>query len=155
MSMMIHSEKKIGTVTRRSSKNLWVEIDQGCDSSTAKCAVGCAGCSGNTRPRKAIISPVDPEKYSIGQKIEFLHTSLNENLVAFIVFGIPISAAFLTLILWYWISPATVETPMSFLSAAAALLVGFAIVTIVDSWFRSKFPSKILSTLSSEISVKP
>jgi len=151
---MIQSETKIGTVIKKSSKNLWVEIDQGCDSSASKCAVGCAGCSGNARPRKAIISPVDPEKYPVGQKIEFHHVSLNENLVAFIVFGIPISAAFLTLILWNILSPATVETPGSFLSAAAALLGGFAIVTAVDSWFRSKFPSKILSTLSSGITAK-
>jgi len=154
MSMIIHSEKKIGTITRKTSKNLWVEIDQGCSSSTSKCAVGCGGCSGNARPRKAIISPVDAEKYRVGQKIEFQHVSLDENLVAFIVFGIPISAAFFSLILWYSISPATAETPISFLSAAAALLGGFAIVTIIDSWFRSKFPSKILSTYSSEIAAE-
>lgn len=154
MSMMIHSEKKIGTITKRTSKNLWVEIDQKCDRSTPKCAVGCGGCSGNTLPRKTVISPVDPEKYPVGQKIEFLHTSLNENLVAFIIFGVPIFAVFLTLMLWYYISPATIETPVSFLSAAAALLAGFAIVATVDSWFRSKHPSKILSTFSSEITVE-
>jgi hypothetical protein len=154
MSMMIHSEKKIGTITRRTNKNLWVEIDQGCDRSSPRCTVGCGGCSGNTRPRKAIISPINPEKYPIGQKIEFLHVSLNENLVAFIVFGIPISAVFFTQLLWYLFSPASVETPISFLSAAAALLAGFAIVAAVDFWFRSKFPSKILSTFSSEITVE-
>lgn len=151
---MIHSEKKIGTVIRKTSKNLWVEINQKCDSATSKCAVGCGGCSGNTHPRKTIIAPVDPEKYPVGQKIEFLHVSLNENLVAFIVFGIPISAALVTLLLWNVLSPASAETPVSFLSAAAALLGGFAIVSAVDSWFRSKFPSKIISTHSSEITVE-
>jgi hypothetical protein len=153
--MMIHSEKKIGTITRRTSKNLWIEIDQKCDRSTPKCAVGCGGCSGNTLPRKTVISPVDPEKYPVGQKIEFLQTSLNENLLAFIVFGIPIFAVFLTLMLWYCISPETIETPASFLSAGIALLVGFAIVANIDSWFRSKYPSKILSSHSSDMTVQP
>jgi hypothetical protein len=152
--MMIHSEKKIGVVTRRTSKNLWIEFDPGCEKTTPRCAVGCGGCSGNAHPRKTVISPVDPEKYPVGQKIEFLYTTLNENIVAFIVFGIPISAVFLTLMLWYCISPATIETPVSFLSAAVALLAGFTIVAAVDYWFRSKFPSKILSTFSPEITVE-
>ncbi|HEX2958369.1 MAG TPA: SoxR reducing system RseC family protein [Chitinispirillaceae bacterium] len=152
--MMIHSEKKAGTITRKDRNRLWVEIDQGCDTSASRCAAGCGGCSGSTSQRKAMISSADPEKYSVGQKIEFMHVSLNENLVALIVFGIPISSAFLTLVLWYLISPSTVETPVSFLSAAAALLGGFTIVNWIDSWFRSKFPSRILSTISSEITVR-
>lgn len=155
MSMMIHSEKKIGTVVKRSSKNLWVEIDQGCAGSASSCAVGCAGCSGKSRPGKAIISSGDSEKYKVGQKIEFLHTSLDANLVAFLVFGLPVSAALLTLLLWNVFSPASAETPLSFISAAVALLGGFSIVSAVDSWFRTKYPSKVLSILTSESTVNP
>jgi hypothetical protein len=151
--MMVRSERKTGTVTRKGKNALWVEVDAGCETSESKCTGGCAGCSGGVKSRRALISGIDPQKYPVGRKIEFQHFYMNENLVAFVVFGIPVTAAFLTIVAWYIISPETVETPKSFLSAAVALIAGFFIVNGIDSWFRSRFPSKIISELSSEVKV--
>lgn len=152
MSMIVRSEKKTGTVAKKEKNNLWVEIDADCGTAS-KCTGGCAGCSGSGKTRKAMITSIEPEKYQLGQKIEFQHCFMNENLVAFVVFGIPISAAFLTLVAWNIISPQSVETPAAYLSAAGALAGGFLIVNGIDSWFRNRFPSKIISVLSSEIKV--
>lgn len=152
MSMIVRSEKKTGTVAKKEKNNLWVEIDANCEMAS-KCTGGCAGCSGSGKAKKAMLSTIEPERYQLGQKIEFQHCYMNENLVAFVVFGIPISAAFLTLVVWYIISPQSVETPAAFLSAAGALAGGFLIVNGIDFWFRNRFPSKIISVHSCEIEV--
>jgi hypothetical protein len=149
---MIHSEIKVGTVNKIEKNKLWVGIEAGCETATSKCAQGeCAGCSSTSGTQETMITVADPEKYPIGQKIEFQLYSLNGNLVAFIVFGIPIVAALLTLMTWYMVSPQDVEKPKSLISAALALVGGFFIVHTIDSWFRSRYPTKILSTISSEI----
>jgi hypothetical protein len=147
--MLVRSEKKTGTVAKKEKNNLWVEIDADCETAS-KCTGGCAGCSGSAKAKKAMISTIESEKYSLGQKIEFQHCYMNENLVAFVVFGIPVSAAFLTLVVWSIVSPQSVETPAAFFSAAAALAGGFLIVNCIDTWFRNRFPSKIISVLSSD-----
>jgi hypothetical protein len=149
---MIRSEIKVGTVNKIGKNKLWVGIDSGCETATSHCAQGeCAGCSSTSSGTNETIIPVtDTEKYPIGQKIEFQLYYLNENLVAFIVFGIPIVAALLTLMTWYILSPQDVEKPKSLISAALALAGGFFIVHTIDAWFRSRFPTKIISTLSSE-----
>ena len=152
MGTIINEVPKTGTITRKNVDSLWISFDPDCPTGSSGCTGGCGSCSGDSKHRKAIISYTGNRNYAVGDKIEIVHRSLNEHLVAFIVFGIPIMLAFLVILAWNIFNPALAESPQSFASAAAALVTGFLIVRKIDKWFRLKYPSEIISfhTLKTE-----
>jgi positive regulator of sigma E activity len=88
----------------------------------------------------------DPAHFTLGQSVTLRYYELNELLGALIVFGIPLACAMLSLIVWYLVSPAAVESGPSLLSAGIAFVAGFFIVKIIDRTFRTAYPSQIVAT---------
>lgn len=148
MSRLIRSENKTGTILSRKKNTLLVQIDSDCATRSSGCNGGCGSCGGESKLKKTTISCSDAQNYPIGDRIQLQHYILNENIVAFIVFGVPIASAFFTILGWYIYSPSSAESPQSYISAILAFAAGFIIIHIFDRWFRTKYPSRILSKIS-------
>ena len=117
-----------------------------------QCAVGCGACGGRKDTKKITVTVSTPKQFTIGTSITIRHYTINEFIGALIVFGIPLFTACLTLFIWYLISPATIESVKAMGAAGAAFIAGFGLIRIVDTWFRKRFPSEVLSVPESDAS---
>lgn len=116
-----------------------------------QCTVGCGACGGKRNSRKITVDISSPQQFFIGTTVRVRHYTVNEFIGALIVFGIPLFCACLALLFWYLISPASIESAKAMGSAGAAFIAGFCVVRGIDTWFRKRFPSEVLSTTDSPL----
>lgn len=110
------------------------------------CSGGCASCTGKTKTARKIIIESDLNDCpASGTQVTVRLFELNDALGAAIVFGIPLLLPVLTLAVWYSIDAATAESGNALLAALGAFLCGFLCVRLIDSLFRRRFPSAIIS----------
>jgi len=146
VSSILKKELKHGTVVDTDGKKIVVVLDKHCSEST-ECRTGCGACGGNSKIQKTTIFTDSAQHYTVGQKIEFSRVVLNEALNALIVFGIPLFFALCNIVVWYFISPATVNSPLAMILTATAFLLGFLVVWCIDYRFHKKHPARIIQTL--------
>lgn len=134
--------KTNGIIWRVSKNQISVLIDPDC-LSKKECHGGCSACS--SQPQKKLILKTKNQPLVEGQRVTIKRHMPDEAVVAFIVFGIPILFSIITLCIWYSISPQQAESPIAFISAAAALIAGFGVVGFIDAMFRNLYPPVITS----------
>lgn len=116
-----------------------------CDS-TQGCGGGCGSCGGKKRIRKFSIPLRSSHSYRTGQHITFRYYAYHETIGALIVFGLPLICAAVALFAWYLLRPDMVESGWALLSSGIGLLLGFAVVRIIDRIFSRAYPPVLLTT---------
>ena len=109
------------------------------------CTGGCGSCSGKKRIRAFTLPLDDSLQVHTGQQIRFRYHALHETVGALLVFGLPLGFAVATLLVWQTASPDRAESGIALLSSGIALLLGFAVVRIVDRFFSRNYPPELLS----------
>jgi len=134
-----------GYITQRKKTSVQIMLTDGCDSGNS-CSGGCGSCGGKKTGRSIHVDSTTTESHKVGTRVTVRFAEINELIGALIVFGIPLASALLSLLVWYAVAPAQVESGVSILSAGASFAAGFGIVRLIDNIFRNRFPSQIIST---------
>ena len=130
-----------GVILKVKEKGIYVSPNTSCDK-----PAGCHGCSLCTPGRsqlKFFCSVPKPADYSEGQCVRIQYFSFNEAVAAGVVFGIPIFCAVVTYIALSIFSNTGAETLGLVLSTTLAVVVGFAIVYLIDRVIRYFYPVTI------------
>lgn len=139
-------EIQSGCITKIDNDKITIQKrDVTCSKGESHCDSGCGACSGQEVSSEMVIFNSMASHYKIGQEITFKHFSINGALLAFFVFGFPISNAVITLLFWKICSPSSVESPFAILTTVVIFILSFSSVYFVDRYIRKKYPSIILT----------
>lgn len=134
-----------GYISQVKKHDVQILLTEGCENEHS-CKSGCGACGGKKNGRSIHVA-IDPQAaYKTGTRVEVRFAEINELIGALIVFGIPLTCALISLVVWYAVSPARIESGLSLLSAGASFAAGFGIVRLIDNAFRKRFPSHIIKT---------
>lgn len=143
MTTIINSIEQQGVVVRQQDNRIWFNPTATCGEKDG-CKGGCGSCGGKTDPKRVMVETADAAKFSPGDSIAVKSIVLNESIGAAIVFGIPLLLAVAVLVIWYFVSPQTVESGRAILTSGGGFISGFFIVWLTDRSFRRRHPVEIL-----------
>lgn len=145
MTTVINSIEQQGIVVKQQDNRLWFDPKATCDTKDG-CNGGCSSCGGKIDPKRVMVETADATSFALGDSIAVKSVVLNESIGAAIVFGIPLLMAVTTLVIWYFVSPQTVESGGAILASGGGFIAGFFIVWLTDRSFRRRHPVEIVRT---------
>lgn len=131
-----------GVVVDTRNGYIWIIPDNPCKPNE-ECHANCGLCSGKKDSFKKKVFVKDATKYTNGQKITYKMFYIEENISAFIVFGIPVFLTTICAISWCIYNPQTAESPLALFTSGVALTTGIMLVRLIDTLFRKHFPSTV------------
>jgi len=116
---------------------------------------GCGSCGGcATLPDiytgKFHIPVPNADAFRIGDRISFSRYIPEPNIVSALVFGIPLAMVMATIILWLVYAPDGAESPRALLTIGIAFSAGVAILALLDTLFKKRYPAALTNTANSK-----
>jgi len=140
---LIYKEQGEGAVCAIDKDKIWVLTNDTCAAAEKSCKTGCGSCSTRKSERRFSIMVESPGSYAIGKNVSFRRFVPEPNLVSFLVFGMPVLFAVISMLCWLLAAPQKVESAPALLSAAAAFFSAFFVLMIIDTLFKKRYPAVI------------
>ncbi|MBN1980746.1 MAG: SoxR reducing system RseC family protein [Chitinivibrionales bacterium] len=143
-------KREKAVVTSVTSRGVYITLQKECRESGG-CKGGCGLCGtdeGKKNPRM-YCAHLHPNRFATGQKVVVEYMGINEAVSALILFGIPLVALMVAILVVSGNSPGAAESPSAILTILGSFIGGFIIVAAIEKTIKKIFPVTIHDTIAS------